>query len=161
MTFEEVDVALWNPLLSCLGMERKKWSGGLGCLYECLFVLWFKRLKDIRETPLFQPILAADPADWLDPAAETRAVMATEMRRLWFGIFRGSESLDSIGDPRTMAEQFWWNFRYCVERKLWLSRIKGNRFFFIACDSLPFLSPSLSLFLSFWSCLFFPCVFNL
>lgn len=143
MTFKEVDVALWNPMLNCLGMERKKWSGGLGCLYECLFVLWFQRLKDIRETPLFQPILAVDPAAWLDPAAETRAVMVTEMRRLWFRILRGGESLDSIGDPRTMAEQFWWNFRYCTERKLWLRHLHQGKQVFPHCLWFsPFFDPA-------------------
>lgn len=137
-----MDVDLWKPLLSCLGMERKKWNGRvLGCWYRRLFVLWIKRLKDIRETPLFQPILATDPAGWWDPAAETRAGLVIEMRRLWVPILRGSESLDSIGDPRTMAEQFWWNLRHCIERKLQAdsgTHIKGNRFFLIACDSLLF-----------------------
>lgn len=145
MTFKEVDVALWNSLFSRLGMERKKWSGRGLVVYECLFVLWFKRLKDIRETPLFQTILAADPAGWLDPAAETRAVMVTEMRWLWFGILRGSEGLDSIGDPRTMAEQFCWNFRYCIERKLWLRHLHQWKQVFPHCLWFsPFFCLSLS-----------------
>lgn len=140
-----------NAIVQLSGNGKNKWSRGLGCWYRCPFVLWIKRLKDIRKAPLFQTVLAADPAGWWDPAAETRAVLVTEMRRLWFPNLRGSESLDSIGDPRTMAEQFWWNLRYNIERKLLADSGTSRETSF---SSLPVILSLFCLLLSLYSCLF-------
>lgn len=130
-----MDVDLWKPLLSFLGMKRKKWYG------RVLVCALNQEIKGHQRDPSLSAHPCRWSSGWWDPAAETRAGLVIEMRRLWIPILRGSEGLDSIGDPRTMAEQFWWNLRCCIERKLQAdsgTHIKGNRFSLIACDSLLF-----------------------